>query len=294
MRRSLLASMVALAVAIPAAAGAATVPTISITSPASGSTFSRALFDTISVAGNATFDAPVAEDRTFYLRGSGCGATEEFWLSTESGDDEYDGCGIIGGLPAQEIFREPWVFPGQNGLPFLLDASKDITGTIRAEHWFQAGEPGVGQVIIDVSLTGIKTNNQSVLIGSDSIEALNTGSTGIQVPFTFDIASELDRLTLKDLSFSVLIHGVNWNSGNLGLSGDSKLTIPVFDAGRIDVSSDSASFSSTKTVQAIPNPDGTWNAEILVPSAGSRKIYARAVQAGLTTNATPVSITITA
>jgi hypothetical protein len=295
MKRSLLATLVALAVGIPAMAGAATAPTISITSPTSGSTFSRAFFETIPVTGTAGFDAPVAADRTFYLRGSGCGATEVFWLSVESGTDEYDGCGIIGGLPAQEVFQEASVFPSQDGLPVLLDASKNVTGQIRAESWFGDGTPGVGQVQIDVDLSGTKTTNQNVAIGSAAVEALNTAADGVNVAFSIDIPANLDRVALKALTFQVLIHGANYNSGNLGLSGDSKFTLPIFDPGRVDVSSDSASFSASKTVQATVDSNGTWTAEVVTPSVGtSRKIYARAVQAGVTTNAAPVSIVVTA
>lgn len=294
MKRPLVATLVALAVAMPAVAGAVTAPTISITSPAAGASFSRSIYDTIPVSGIATFGEPVAEDRTFYLRGTGCGATEDFWLSTLSGTDEYDGCGIIGGLPAQEFFMEPSIFPSRDGLPVLLDASKDVTGTIRAESWFGDGIPGVGQVTVEVSLSGTKSNNQGVTIGQDTLEAVNTGADGVQLPFTFDIAANLDKAPLKDLTFSVLIHGANYNSGNLGLSGDSKFTLPIFDPGRVDVSSDSATFSASKTVQATFNANGTWKAEVVVPNTGSRKIYARAVQAGVTTDATPVSITVTA
>jgi hypothetical protein len=294
MKRSLLATLVALSVGIPAMAGAVTAPTISIGSPSSGATFSRAVWETIPVSGLAGFDVPVAADRTFYLRGSGCGATEVFWLSVESGSDEYDGCGIIGGLPAQEVFQEASSFPSQDGLPVLLDASKNVTGQIRAESWFGAGIPGAGQVKVDVDLFGTKTTNQSVAIGSAAVEALNSGTDGVNVSFNIDIPANLDRVALKALTFQVLIHGANYNSGNLGLEGDSRFTLPIFDPGRVDVSSDSATFSAAKTVQATVDSNGTWSAEVVVPNAGSRKIYARAVQAGVTTNATPVSITVTA
>ena len=39
---------------------------------------------------------------TFYLRGEGCGATENLYLDDRSAVDEYDGCGTIGGLPVNE------------------------------------------------------------------------------------------------------------------------------------------------------------------------------------------------
>ncbi|MGH2709730.1 MAG: hypothetical protein ACRDH9_00795 [Actinomycetota bacterium] len=294
MRRSLLATLVALAVGIPAVAGAVTAPTISIGSPSGGTSFSRAVWETIPVSGLASFDVAPATDRTFYLRGEGCGATEEFWLSVESGTDGYDGCGIIGGLPLNEAIGSASAFESRDGVPLLLDASKNVTGQIRAESWFGDGTPGVGLVSVDVTLTGRKTTNQSVTIGTDTLEGTNTGADGVNIPFTFDIPANLDLVALKAVTIDVLVRGANYNSSNLGLSGDSHFTLPIFDPGRVDVSSDSATFSAAKTVQATVEANGTWSAEILVPNTGSRKIYARAVQAGVTTNAAPVSITVTA
>jgi hypothetical protein len=295
MKRPLLALLVTLAVAMPAVAGAATAPTISITSPVGGSSFSRSTFDTIPVSGVASFDVAPAEDRVMYLRGTGCGATAVLWISTETGSDEYDGCGSQAGLPTREVLGGTLSFTSQDGVPVMLDASKNVTGQVRGESWVGPGVPGVGQVKADVDLYGTKANNQTVVIGSGVFETLNTGTDGVNIPYTFDIAASLDRVVLTSLRMDVLIHGVNWNSGNLGLEGDSRFTLPIFDPGRIDVSSDSATFSAAKTVQAVLNSDGTWTAEVVTPSAGtSRKIYARAVQAGVTTNATPVSITVTA
>ena len=86
---------------------------------------------------------------------------------------------------------------------------------------------------------------------------------------------------------------MNVNSSNLGLSGDSKFTLPVYGLGVVEVSSDSATFAKSKTVQAIVAPDGTWTAEIAPPTAGSRFIHARATQAGTKLTATPVNITVT-
>ena len=294
MKRSLLATLVTLAVGIPAMAGAATAPTISIGSPTNGATFSRGVFESIPVSGLASFGEPIAGERTFYLRGEGCGATEEFWLSVEQGTDGYDGCGIIGGLPLNEAAGSAAGFESRDGVPLLLDASKNVTGQIRAESWTGDGTPGVGLISIDVTLSGTKTTNQGVAIGADTLESTNTGADGVNVPFTFDIPDNLDKVALKALTIEVLVRGANYNSSNLGLSGDSKFTVPMYDPGRVDVSSDSATFSAAKTVQATLGANGTWSAEVVVPSAGQRKIYARAVQGGVTTNAVPVSIIVTA
>ena len=297
MRRALLAPLTALVVAVPMVTGALAAPAISITSPAPGATFSKAASPTIAVTGTAGFAEPIASERTFYLRGEGCGGEETFWLSTLSGDDGFDGCGYST-LPIQELIHQvdgptPYNFTAEDGVPVLLDASRDVAGTIRSESWLGDGAPGVGQVVVDVTLRGRSDQNQSLVLGSDTVETVNTGTDGVQADFTIDLPDELDRVTLNELTLDVEVHGVNWNSNNLGLSGDSSFALPILDGGRVDVSSDSSTFLPAKTVQALVNPDGTWVAEIATPSTGNRKIYARAVQAGVTTQATPVSIVVT-
>ena len=278
------------------AAGAAQAePSIAITSPTNGTTVSRAN-GTMAVTGTSTFDTPIAAQETFYLRGSGCGATESFWLSTTTGTDEYDGCGTIGGLPFNEVLYRtggaPMTFSAQDGVPVLVDASRDVTGTVRAESWTGTGTPGVGQVVVDVSLTGSTDAGDGYVLGSGTFEAVNDAKDGIQFPFTFNLADELQGVRLSDVTISVEVHGANWNSSNLGLGGGSKFTLPMFDAGKVEVS-DSAIFTVARRYRASIASNGTWIAEIPVPSAGARSIYARAVQGSVTTFAEPVSITVT-
>lgn len=176
----------------------------------------------------------VASDRTFFLRGEGCGATEEFYLSAKSGTDGYDGCGAVGGVPFQEVIHQvdgasPDTFSSRDGVPVTLDAARDITGEIRGESWFGSlvPVPGVGQVVVDVTVHGIDSANKTVMIGSASEAVINDGKAGVQVPFTIDIPDGQNQVELKSLSIDVEVHGVNYNSGNLGLEGDSKFLLPI-------------------------------------------------------------------
>jgi hypothetical protein len=293
MRRSRRFLAAAGVLTVLAAGAAQAAPSIAITSPAAGSTVSRAN-GTMTVMGTSAFDAALPAQETYYLRGSGCGATESFWLSTTTGADEYDGCGTIGGLPANEVLFQaggnPMTFSAQDGVPVVVDASRDVTGTIRAESWTGPGTPGVGQVVVNVSLTG-STDRDSYVLGSGTFEAVNAAKDGVQFPFTFNLADELQGAQLTDLTLSVEVHGANWNSSNLGLEGASKFTLPMFDTGRVEVS-DSAVFTAARRVRATIGSGGTWAAEIPVPTAGARTIYARAVQGSSTTDATPVPITV--
>ncbi len=196
----------------------------------------------VALASTSAFaeDELVASESAFFLRGTGCGATQNFWLSSTSGEDEYDGCGVIGGLPVQEVIHQvdgpsPDTFQAQDGVPVILDASRDVTGQIRAESWFGDAVPGVGQIKVDVELSGSTSKGQFVVIGSHSSEVLNTGAGGTNVPFTIDVPDLSDKVQLSDLTFTVEIHGVNWNSGNLGLSGDSRFTLPTYVVQEVEV-----------------------------------------------------------
>jgi hypothetical protein len=177
----------------------------------------------------------VAGDRAFYLRGEGCGAEEQLYLSTKQGPDGYDGCGTVGGLPINEVNHQrgvqaPKTFTSKDGVPATLDATRDITGEIRAESWIASlteAVGGVGQVAVEVTIHGIDSAGQAVAIGSASESAMVTNEAGTQLPFTIDIPDELNELVLSKLTIDVAIHGANFNQNNLGLEGDSHFTLPI-------------------------------------------------------------------
>ena len=289
MKRSLLATLVALSVGIPAMAGAATAPTISITTPANGATFSRSASETIIVTGTSTFGAAVPATKTFYLRRDACGATQGApnpRLSTTSGTDGGDGCGnLLGGASATTTN-----YPAENGLPLTIDPGKNAKIVIATSSW--SGFGGVGNQQVSVTLTG-QAGNQTKTLGSASQTVLLTPGTDVQnYEFIFPVQNPGAPLSSLDLAVTI---GGGFQHGHVNLNGASFVELPVLDTGRIDVSSDSSSFAAAKTVQAEIASNGTWTAEIVTPAAGSsRKIYARAVQGGTTTQAAPVSITVTA
>jgi hypothetical protein len=287
MKRPLLAALVAFVVAIPAVASAAN--TISVTSPANGATFSRAIWETIPVTGTATFGVPVATTKTFYLRRDGCGATAgpaNTRLSVASGTDGGDGCGnTLGGVSAATT-----QYPAADGVPLTVDAGKTAKVTIVLSSFTGLG--GVGNQQVTATLTGL-AGNQTKTLGTGSQTILIVPGTDVYTyEITFPVANPGAALSSLNLAVGI---GGGFQHGHVNLNGASKVDLPILDKGRVEVSSDSATFSPSKTVEAVVSPDGTWTAEVVVPSAGSRKIYARAVQTGSSTvNAAPVSITVTA
>lgn len=290
MRRTTpLAAALAALVLAPAAVQAA--PTaIEVTSPTSGATVSRAA-GPLAVTGTAAFDAVLPVGRTFFLRGTGCGATEELWLSTAKGTDDYDGCGIIGGIPNSELIDEPKVLTSRDGLPAKLDGSKPVTGTIRAESWVGEGIPGVGQVTVTGALYGESAGGDFVDLGSFSNTAVNSGADHVNVPFSVAVPADAAGVVLNTLTLEVTVSGVGYNTTNLGMSGDSKLVLPILDEGAIQVS-DSSGFGATRTVTTLVGPDGTWRATLPALATGAQTVFARAVQGTARLSAAPVPVTV--
>jgi hypothetical protein len=290
MRRSQLLGAALAALALAPAAQAAP-KAIEITSPAPGATVSRAA-GPLAVTGTAAFDPAVAATKTFFLRGTGCGAETDLWLSSSKGTDDYDGCGTIGGLPLNEALGGPESLSARDGLPVTLDGSKPIAGVIRAESWTGDGTPGFGQVAVDVAIFGTTADDEFLTLGEGTVTAMNTGADGVAVPFSFPVPAEAAGKTLTGLTLDVLVRGANFNSSNLGMSGDSKFDLPILDAGVVQVS-DSSTFPASRTVSTTLDAAGRWTARIPAPSAGQQTVYARAAQAGQRLSATPVPITVT-
>lgn len=184
----------------------------------------------------STASAETVEDSTeFFLRMEGCGATAEPGrLSTESGTDSADGCGVIGGLPVNELFHQAGVdFPDsyttENGVPLTVDAAQDADGVIAVQSWTGL-VGGVGEVVVDVTLDGIdKATNKFVILGSASATVLATPglNTQVDVPFSIDIPDTAQAKELKSLTLTVNTRGANLNASAYKFEGASKITIPT-------------------------------------------------------------------
>jgi hypothetical protein len=262
-------------IAVPAAAAAATAPTVAITSPVAGQTISKAASDTITVLGNAGFGTPVAADRTFYLRRDDCGGSDNPHLSIVQGSDGGDGCGnLIGGVSAA-----PETYAAVDGVPFTLDTSRKAHITVVTGSFSGAG--GVGNQSVTAKLFG-----GSGLLGQGSQTILVTPGTD-QYTYGFDItlADQSDPVT--DLSLELTITG-GFGHGFVQMNGASFLDVPIMDTGSIKVSTSSSNFT-----YATIEDDGTWSAELNTPSAGNRTITALATQ-GESTASTTVGIKVTA
>lgn len=174
------------------------------------------------------------EDETqFFLRREGCGSTyEPGRLSTFSGSDSADGCGTQGGIPLREVNYQlgspDWVaYTTENGVPLYLDADRDVDGVIRAESWTGL-VGGAGQTAADVRLTITDINGNSTFFPVQNLtEIVTPNQNGYDLAFTYDLPEALDEVQVGSIVLDVAMHGANWNQHNLGLEGDSHMTVPT-------------------------------------------------------------------
>lgn len=281
---ALLGLLTALAVAIPFAAQAA--PTLTVADPEPGSTFSRATNPTISVTGTVAFDPPVPSTRKFNFRRDGCGAGDvpaNTRLSTLTGTDS-GACGSLIGLVGATT-----QYPAENGLPLVLDTTRPASVTVVTESDFGLG---VGNQEVTVTLTGRGDDGATKTIGSGTQTQLITPPAE-STTYRFDITlgTGLEGVTFETLNAALRVAG-GQSSGFVSYGGASFIDLPIMDPGTVQVSSDSPSFSASRTVAAEIASDGTWSAQPATPSTGSRKLYVRAVQGTTVVTAEPIPVTI--
>jgi hypothetical protein len=285
-----IASAAALLLIVAAASAGATA--VTFTTPKAGSTISLRSNPYTAVAGSVSFAPATAQTSRFYLRRDGCGTSnDDPHLSTTSGTDGGDGCGLIvnavvglGGDADQSAFID---FPSTDGMPLALDASRSVTGAIDITG------TSVGLVQVDVSMEAL-VNGQGVVIGSDSESAL-VDPTAADNPIAFTIHPDatLAGSDLQGLDLRVHIHGPNADSGFVGLSGKSWTEVPSYAASvnrSVQISVDDQSFAQPIPAR-LDATGSSWSVAIATPPAGKHTLYAKSTQ-GFDTSA-PASTTFT-
>ena len=259
------------------AAGATS--SVTITSPRAGQSISLKKNPYLAVAGGVSFAAATPGDTTFYLRRDGCGTSNDNpHLSTQSGTDGGDGCGLIfnavvgvGGDVDQAAFVD---FPAADGMPLSLDATRQISGVVALTG------AQVGLATVDVTLEAL-VNGNAVTLGSASASAvLDPTGDSTPIPFAIQPSAALDGSDLQALDMRVRVHGPNVYSGFISLSGKSYVDLPSYAASvnkAVQVSVDDPTFASP--VPARIDASGTgWSVAIPTPAIGKHTIYARAQQ----------------
>jgi hypothetical protein len=289
-----IATIVAAAAVLAGVSAAATASTssVTITSPKTGSTISLRTSPYTAVAGGVAFSATTPQATRFYLRRDGCGTSNDNpHLSTTSGEDAGDGCGLIinavvgvGGDVDQAAFVD---FPSTDGMPVALDTGRAITGQLD----FEGTAAGLAQV--DVSMEAL-VRGQGVALGSDSVSAvLDPTASDNVLPFTIQPSASLAGADLQGLDLRVHVHGPSIDAGFIGLSGKSWTDIPAFAASvnkSVSISVDDATFANPVSAR-IDASGTTWSVAIPTPAVGKHTIYAESTQ-GFDTSA-PAATTVT-
>jgi hypothetical protein len=291
-RLPLAAAVAATAAAATAAVVAADTTSVTIATPKPGSSVALHSNPYTAVAGTVAFAPATPQTTRFYLRRDACGTTNDNpHLSTTSGTDGGDGCGLVvnavvglGGDADQAAFVD---FPATDGMPLAFDAGRPITGVI------ELGGPAAGAAEVDVDLSAL-VGGQGVDVGSDSeTVVLDPTASGTPVGFTIHPAASLAGADLQGIDLRVHLHGPSIDAGFMELSGKSWVDLPSFAASvnrSVAISVDDPTFANP--VPARLDASGTtWSVAIPTPAVGQHTIYAESTQ-GFDTSA-PASTTFT-
>jgi hypothetical protein len=283
------AAAITLAVAAAASAGSTTV---SISTPKPGSAISLRTNPYTAVAGTVAFDSATPRTTRFYPRRDACGTSgDNPHLSTTSGTDGGDGCGIVldsvvglGGDVDQGAVID---FPASDGMPLALDASANASGVIDVTG------TAAGAVEVDVTLEAL-VDGQGVTLGSDTeTTVLDPTVSDNPVAFTVHPDTSYAGADLQGLDLRVHIHGPALDAGFIGLSGKSWLDMPSFTASvnrSVEISVDDPTFANPVPARLAAS-GASWSVALPTPAAGKHTIYAESSQ-GFSTSA-PASTTFT-
>lgn len=176
--------------------------------------------------------APRTSDKsaTFFLRQEGCGAEQAPGrLEPKAGSDGATGCGVVGGLPLNELFGSPQTYTTSGkGLPIALDSGRKVTGQLAAGSWVGNGTGGIGQVAFDVSLVGTSASGEELDFGSTTVTGTAApGQDVVLVPFQLTVPATANKAAVKSLVLEVLQRGANVGMSAQQLDGDSYVVLPT-------------------------------------------------------------------
>jgi hypothetical protein len=172
---------------------------------------------------------PRPVDLQYFVRAPECDQAA-FHLSFQAGEDV--GCGVLESGIGHEVLIATGTdprelghnFPAQDGLPLILDTSKEITGEITTRNFNQAG---AGVATVEITVFGT-SNGEEIEIGTHS-ETFPVAPTLAQThELEIEIDSDLRGVRIQDLSLQVLIRGASVGHAVVEMNDPtSTLTVPV-------------------------------------------------------------------
>jgi hypothetical protein len=169
-----------------------------------------------------------------------CSEETSYWLSVTPGEDN-GACGNLGyGAFAEaaiqagegDFLTAPYIFSARDGVPFVLDATKPLTGTITVKSATriqgQSVAPmGVGQATLEVLVTAT-SQGETVELGATTVEYLVTpGSQPAPVEFEIALDEGLNKASFTSLELSLRNRGATVQHGYYGSGNQSFVTVPT-------------------------------------------------------------------
>lgn len=184
----------------------------------------------VGAAAAASASAATPGTQTLFARQEGCGATAEAGrLDTSKGTaDGADGCGTLGGLPLNELLGgAPETYSTTEKYKPVVVRAGAVKGQVAADSW-TGSVGGVGTVEVDVAMTGLTADEETVDLGTVTVRAPASPTTAtVKIPFQLSVPDEADGVTVTAWSLSVSLRGQNVNANAQALEGDVFVTLPV-------------------------------------------------------------------
>lgn len=205
----------------------------------------RRLFAAIIVVLALGAVAAVAQESSsatrLYLRNDSTTCPGSPFLSGTPGTADVN-CGYIHGLPFGEIYTTAGQSSGTRAyatLPeegtYALDSARDVAGQITIRN----GRPdanvpqrvGVGEVVVDLVLTGEAKDGSSVDLGTTRAKGTaQPGTNTLVLPFSIDLNPALGQPELNGVTLTTNVRGVHVYSGYTGANDSSWFDVPVVPA----------------------------------------------------------------
>ncbi len=180
----------------------------------------------------------------FYLRDEVAGCDDDPFLSVVDGPDERACSYATNGIPNEAATMagedpDAYTFATRDGLPFVLDAAKEITTdfTLRPYQPNAAGtylpvHAGGGQAILDVAVTGTAEGESKVIAEGSANFTNHPASPMANVKMNLKPDAALDKLEFTTLEITVAVRGYAVMTGWIVLDDPASFfTVPTLKAG---------------------------------------------------------------
>ena len=183
--------------------------------------------------------APVATPVTMFVSNPSGGCTADAYLMVLTEPTEGSNCGSrLAGLPNELLIQAGQapaaiVYNASEGIPFVLDATKKLTGTIQVATTSGVAENPVGlsagPTTLVIEISG-DVGGEIKPLGTAEIDYTVTPTQKVfPVDFEIELPSDLDKAKLNTLSVSLYNRGLTVNHGFYrAVEPASKVIVPTW------------------------------------------------------------------